>query len=79
VSSHCLLDCHVFWREANCLFYWGWHIKDWERSLVIKSSSLFLRCHKVRSLFHHTVSAKMFFLTTDQNSIDPADHGLKPL
>jgi hypothetical protein len=79
VLFHCLLDCHVFWRETNCLFYGGWLKGYWGRSLVIKVSSLLFRCYEVRSLFYHILQAIMFFLTTGWKSIDSADHGLKPL
>jgi hypothetical protein len=48
-------------------------------SLVIKASFLLLEWYEVRSLFHHTIPVIMFFLTTGQNSIKPANHELKPL
>jgi hypothetical protein len=55
------------------------NLKGFGRSLVIKASSLLLRCYEVRSLFHYMFPAIMFFLTTGQKSMVSADYGLKPL
>jgi hypothetical protein len=67
--------------ERNKLFILlrMWLKGCWGRSLVIKASSLFLRCYEVRSLFYHMLPAIMFFLKIGQKSINSADHGLKPL
>jgi hypothetical protein len=40
------------------------NLKGFGRSLVIKASSLLLRCYEVRSLFHHRLPVIMFFFTS---------------